>query len=84
MDQKELEIRQKVDFEMISDQVSAHRLALAWLMAKTCPEESDAWLARQIEEVQGRETLAEIGRELGLLRQDLSTLLAPREDGGSR
>ncbi|HMY98276.1 MAG TPA: hypothetical protein PLW24_09230 [Burkholderiaceae bacterium] len=69
-----LELRQ----EMTDDQISAHRMAIAWIMAKLAPEEAGAWLTLQREAIQGSAKLTEVALELAEIQEDLDQLLSLR------
>ena len=64
-----------VIFEMFQDQIAAQQLALSWLMAHTCPDESRNWLKIQQREMENSPNFSEIANGLKYLAENLEEII---------
>ena len=65
----------RVIFELLQDQISAQRLAISWLMAQVCPDESRDWLKTQQREMGKSSNLSDMAIELKELAEDLEEII---------
>lgn len=65
----------RVILELLQDQIAAQRLAISWLMAHICPDESRGWLKTQQREMEKSSKLSYMAIELKELAEDLEELI---------
>lgn len=71
-------LENRVFFELIQDQIAAQRMAISWLMAHICPDESGDWLRIQQREMKKSHKLSDMATELKELAEDLEEIITQK------